>query len=375
MILALYGITVLYVIFIISLVYGFCKLPIFKGEESHPKIGFSIVIPFRNEANKLPQLLGSIKDLSYAKDQFEVLLVDDKSEDLSVEIIKSTLNGFDINYQILPNRRSSGSPKKDAIKTAIQQSRFDWILTTDADCILPSKWLLTFARFIQKQNSEMVVGPISYMAIDFSFLEQFQTLDFLSLQGSTAGGFGIGQAFLCNGANLAYKKAIFRALNGFDGNDQIASGDDIFLLEKFLKKHKEKVHFLKSKWAIVRTYPLKSWQEVIQQRTRWAAKSSSYSLGIARFAGLLVLMMNLGWIAGIGMMLWKSKFVFFVIITALKLVADFFFIKLTSAFYKSKTQTLRTFPLSFFIYPFFSSYIALRSVFASYRWKGRKFKR
>jgi hypothetical protein len=54
----------------------------------------------------------------------------------------------------------------------------------------------------------------------------------LSLQGATIGSFGIGKGFMCNGANLAYKKSLFQELNGFQGNDTIASGDDVFLLQK-----------------------------------------------------------------------------------------------------------------------------------------------
>ena len=65
----------------------------------------------------------------------------------------------------------------------------------------------------------------------------------MSLQGSTVGGFGIGHPFLCNGANLAYKKHHFIQLNGFKGNDTIASGDDIFLFEKFIHAFPRQVHF------------------------------------------------------------------------------------------------------------------------------------
>jgi hypothetical protein len=59
----------------------------------------------------------------------------------------------------------------------------------------------------------------------------FQQLDLVSLQGATIGSFGIGKGFMCNGANLAYKKSLFQELNGFR-NDTIASGDDVFLLQK-----------------------------------------------------------------------------------------------------------------------------------------------
>ena len=88
-------------------------------------------------------------------------------------------------------------------------------------------------EFSKVNNSVMMVGPVSYNILKHSFLENFQLLDFLSLQAATLGGFGIKKPFLCNGANLAYKKTVFTKLNGFQGNENIASGDDIFLFEKF----------------------------------------------------------------------------------------------------------------------------------------------
>ena len=80
----------------------------------------------------------------------------------------------------------------------------------------------------------------------------FQQLDFLSLQGATIGSFGIKKPFMCNGANFAYTKAFFKELNGFEGNENIASGDDVFLLQKAIQRDKNDVDFLKSK-SIVQT--------------------------------------------------------------------------------------------------------------------------
>jgi len=376
MIIALYIITGLYVTMIIAFIYGFYQLKEFEADNRVIEIGFSVIIPFRNEAQNLPQLLTSIKNLTYSKEQFEVLFVDDDSEDDSVEIIRQYLNDSGINYQILSNQRSSNSPKKDAIKTAIQHAQFDWILTTDADCILPTEWLSTFDSFIQQKSSQMIVGPVSYASIDYSFSEHFQILDFLSLQGSTMGGFGIGKPFLCNGANLAYKKESFLNLHGFDGNDQIASGDDIFLFEKFVKKYPDQVHFLKSTSALVTTSPLKSWKEVIQQRTRWAAKSSSYSLLFAKLVGLLVFLMNLSMIVSFLLLLWnRQNFMVFAIVCLLKVAVDEQLISATSHFYRGKQKKLRDFGFASILYPFFSVYIAGRSIFVKYTWKGRKFKK
>ncbi len=94
------------------------------------------------------------------------------------------------------------------------------------------------------------------------------------MQTVTIGSFGFKNPLLSNGANLAYSKVAFLDVNGFSGNDHIASGDDIFLLEKMKKAFPKQVQFLKSKEAIVSTKPQKNWKDVINQRIRWASKTS-----------------------------------------------------------------------------------------------------
>jgi len=376
MIIALYIILGIYTILISLFLYGFDRLTEFIPKKNTTDLHFSLIVPFRNEEIYLPKLLNSIQHLDYQREQFECLFVDDDSNDDSVKIIESELQNSGINFQILRNHRRTKSPKKDALTTAIHKSQFEWIITTDADCILPEQWLQTVALFIQEKDADMVVGPVTYESVDFSFLEHFQILDVMSLQGSTLGGFGIGKPFLCNGANLAYKKGAFLKLNGFDGNDNIASGDDIFLFEKFLKLHPEKVRFLKSKSAIVSTFPLKSWSDVIEQRTRWAAKSGSYRLFFTKLVGLIVFLMNLGFIIGLGMMFWKRVYLDdFLFLVSLKSIIDFALIRKTSRYYRGKNKKIRDYQFIFFLYPFFTVFIALRSLFVKYTWKGRKFKK
>ena len=209
-----------------------------------------------------------------------------------------------------------------------------------------------------------------------SFLENFQLLDFLSLQGATLGGFGIKKPFLCNGANLAYKKTVFLELNGFQGNDNIASGDDIFLFEKFYKKHPNCVHFLKSNKAIVRTNALKSWKELIQQRMRWAAKSSSYTLGMGKFVGIIVLLMNLAFIiCMLGIFNDLENSINYLYCMLLKVGVDFILIKQIAVFYTGNSQKIRAYLLGSLLYPFFSTYIIFKTLTSSYTWKERIFKR
>jgi cellulose synthase/poly-beta-1,6-N-acetylglucosamine synthase-like glycosyltransferase len=367
----------LYLIAIVSFAFGFLKIKEFKFVKAVSKTTFSVLIPFRNEAENLPLIVNSIINLKYPNKLVEFIFVDDDSSDDSVQVIRNTLDTISlkskitqVDIRIIKNKRASNSPKKDAITTAISLAKHDWILTTDADCLLPEKWLQTFNNFILKESPKMVVAPVNYK-VDNSFFQRFQLLDFLSLQGITIGSFGIGFAFLCNGANLAYKKADFINLNGFTNNNQIASGDDIFLLEKFIKLYKKKVRFLKSKDVIVKTFPVKNWKDLVNQRVRWAAKTSNYSLLFAKLIGVLVLVINLILVG----LFFSLHFKLFFLLFAMKLIIDLFIFIPTIKFYNQKVGFLKHYLQCAFIYPFFSVFVVFKSAVSNYTWKDRSFKK
>ena len=238
MILAFVIVTILYLILIGLFIFGFEKVKSFKLNNLPPVIKLSIVIPFKNEEKNIPALFASIIELNYSRELFEIIFVDDNSDDDTVNLIHSCFSkeqSKGIDFLVINSVSTSKSPKKDAITTAINKAKYEWIITTDADCILPKYWLDSFDEFIQLNDVVSIAAPVAYLETN-SFLSRFQVLDFLSLQAATIGAFGIKKPFLCNGANFAYKKDIFNQLNGFVGNTDIASGDDIFLLEKINKK-------------------------------------------------------------------------------------------------------------------------------------------
>ncbi len=71
----------IYVILLFLFCVAFKKVKRFSPSLKEPKHSFSIVVPFRNEAHNLPQLLKSIEQLNYPIEKFEVILVDDESSD------------------------------------------------------------------------------------------------------------------------------------------------------------------------------------------------------------------------------------------------------------------------------------------------------
>ena len=369
---------ILYAGFILFLLFGFSKVKEQPKVSSPPSIRFSIVVPYRNEAEILPDLFGSLINLNYPKELFEILLVNDASEDASEKLCEEfRIENPGLNITLLNSKRISGSPKKDAINIAIQNSGYEYILTTDADCKVPENWLLQFGSYIEKTGAKMVAGPV---AIDAGkkgktdFLKIFQEIDFLSLQGATIGGFGVDIPFLCNGANLCYEKESFRKVNGFFGNDTIASGDDIFLLEKF-QKAGFKTEFLKSKEAIVTTAPQQGLHSLTSQRIRWAAKTSIYNNSFSKAVGIVVFLMNLlllvGFIAVVSGVFPQKTFLMFFLV---KFNVDFLLIYKTSIFFR-REKLMKNYFWCSFLYPVFSSYVGVLSLFKGYSWKGREFKK
>ncbi|MBZ9632080.1 glycosyltransferase [Salegentibacter sp. LM13S] len=369
-----------YAVLMLMLLYGWKKTQEFPSENSPAEIGFSIVIPFRNEAENLPDLLSSLTEINYSKTKFEILLVNDESQDNSVEIIEEfQQNHSEFSVKLLENKRVSNSPKKDAISTAINSAKFEYILTTDADCQVPENWLKTYNDFILKTGNKLIAGPVTLIPFSSknkqkSKFRNFEALDVLSLQASTAGTFGIGKAFMCNGANLCYEKNAFFKVSGFSGNDKIASGDDVFLLQKFQKEN-YKISFLKSREAIVSTQPQNNLGNLVSQRIRWASKTPAYKTLFAKFTGITVLLMNLSLvIAAILVFFQVLSYQSILIIFLIKFNLDFILIYSSAKFFKRET-VLRSYFWSSIFYPFFSTYVAVKSLFSGFYWKGRQFKR
>jgi cellulose synthase/poly-beta-1,6-N-acetylglucosamine synthase-like glycosyltransferase len=359
---------------IVAFIIGYDKIKLVENKSTQPKNSFSILIPFRNEAENLPQLLDSLSKLEYPLGLFEILFIDDASTDNSKELIENFKIERKIhNSKILKNIRKSNSPKKDAIEIAIHQSKYDWIITTDADCVIPKKWLFQFDDFLQKNDSKMICAPVTY-TVNNSFLEQFQLLDFMSLIGVTIGGFGIGKPFLCNGANLCYSKKAFLDVDAFNGNNNLASGDDIFLLEKLTNKYPSQVHYLKSRKAIVTTIPQPTFNELISQRLRWASKTASYKNWFGKFVGIIVFLMNFSILFLFITMLFKTAYLIpFIAVFSIKFIIDFIIIQKTLIFTK-QPKNIFFYPFSTLFYPFFNIFIVLLTfIRKKYSWKERYF--
>ena len=365
-------ITLIYILFIGQLISGYHKIKDFETSSIPPTTKFSLIVPCRNEAKNLPKFLRSIAHLNYPQDAFELILIDDFSTDNSARIFNQwRMQNGRIQTTLLENLRLSNSPKKDAITRAVPIIKHPWIITTDADCVVAPNWLQVLDQYIQKTQAEMLVGAVVYTTKN-NWFHHFQQFELLALQATTIGSFGIGKPFMCNGANFAYSKDFFNRLGGFGGITDRASGDDVLLLQKAIKKEPTKVQFVKNPQHIVKTKPENDLYQLFMQRVRWASKTSSYKNTYAQMLAVVVLLMNTAIVAGILLsLLGKLDYRIFLIVFTLKYLIDY------SLMYPSKKYLLpHRFVLpvaSSLIYPLFSVLVGYYSLFGGFTWKGRSF--
>jgi cellulose synthase/poly-beta-1,6-N-acetylglucosamine synthase-like glycosyltransferase len=329
----------------------------------------SVIVPARNEEQDIGTLLGRLLDQEYPSNYYEIIVVNDHSEDNTRnEILKHNGGGQRIK---LLDQKEGYHGKKAAIDLGIQHATGRLIACIDADCHPGKSWLQMLAGYYDNGRYKMIVGPV---AIEHprGFIGHFQALEFLSLVGSGAGAIGVGMPVMCNGANLAYEKNAFLEVGGFEGNKHIPGGDDIFLLEKFSRFYTpKKIGFIKDRKAIVYTKATNNLIGFLNQRIRWVAKSPAYRDLYIITTAMIVLLFNLVLFASLFGAIY-SHYILNAFLGALllKTIIDFPLLWQISRFARQHKLMLWYLPFQLIYYGFISV-IGIAGNLLSYKWKGR----
>jgi cellulose synthase/poly-beta-1,6-N-acetylglucosamine synthase-like glycosyltransferase len=235
----------------------------------------SVIIPFRNEENNILVSLNSIVSQSVPKDRFEVIYIDDNSEDKSFRILEESNKPNNVRILKSPVDLDERAHKKKALKFAIENCNGDIIITTDADCYHNSTWLETIINYFDSTTA-FVSGPVQFES-NGKIFQELQKLEFSSLILVGAGLIGINTPIICNAANLGFRKSVFDKVGGYEDNLNLSSGDDEFLMQKISRDTDYKIKFCFNTDAIAYTNPNNSISEFYQQRKRWASKGFYYN--------------------------------------------------------------------------------------------------
>ena len=351
-----------------------------KGQETTPlTLEFvTILIAARNEDSNIENLLKGLKNQNYPLDKFEIILIDDHSEDDTV-IVASNLAIANLKILELSNfikeRETGKSYKKFALQYGIQEAQGSIILTTDADCTHNPNWLQSMTFAMQNNEYDFVTGPVQFNSSN-GILNQFQSLDLVGMMGVTHGGIQKHWHYMANGANMGFRKDKFLDLNGYDGNQAYASGDDMFLIQKFAKAKPEKVAYVKDSDAIARTVNEPNWTSLFWQRIRWATKGSAYNDRIIIMVQASVYFFHLSIILNLILgLFWNPTFAIMGVLQLfLKAIVDYGYLNNLNRFFKIE-KLFRFYPLQVILHTLYIVLIGtLGNVMKEYYWKGRRTK-
>jgi cellulose synthase/poly-beta-1,6-N-acetylglucosamine synthase-like glycosyltransferase len=360
-------------------------LPFFKYTEgssnnedwSFPTTFISVLIPARNEADNILPCLDAISNGSYPKHLFEIIVIDDHSDDATPQLV-AAYPSANVRLIELKNfvKLADNQPfKKRAIEAAIGESIGNLIVTTDGDCLAPPDWLRLIAAFYEETGKRFIAAPVNFHDEKTAF-ERFQSLDYIGMMGVTGAGVAGRFTNMCNGANLAYEKALFHEVGGFKGIDHVASGDDMLLMQKIARFHPDALGFLKNPAATVLTKAKPTIADFMSQRLRWASKSSSYTEVFTVLQ--LVMVFIFCWNILISLCLTAfyglTAFYLFLFQSTLKSISDYFFLRTMARFF-NREDLMRPFLTPQYMHILYIIVVgSLANFKKTYTWKGRTVK-
>lgn len=366
--------TLVYAIIVVYMRRGWTSIPFFsldKDDISSTKV--SVLIAARNEEENIGRTLDALVAQTYPKELFEVIVVDDHSDDSTADIVRRYADRG-VRLLQLDEGDKLNSYKKLAIDKAIGLSTGDIIMTTDADCRMGKDWIKTIVQLFDKEDLVMISSPVAYHE-EKSFFERLQTLEFMYLIGLGAAGIGNRHPTTCNGANFAYRKPVFYEVGGFKGIDDVASGDDELLLHKVARRYPHKIGFCKSYDAVVLTDAKPDLASFISQRKRWASKSTKYKDLSLVALGVVVWLFNLLMVMGTiqFFFLLPDYNAFFLMSLAVKCLAEWILLRPIVQFFRRPGLIYLLFPLTV-VHCFYFAFIGVAGNIGTYQWKGRNVK-
>ena len=361
-------ISALYLIYILAFTFGLYNLKEkFLTFNNKNNVKASVLIAARNEEKNIGNLLKSLYNQTFSKELFEVIIIDDHSEDETISVVENFLKEHkDINLKFFKAEKEG---KKHAISQALHLAENELILVTDADCFLKENWIESIVNFYKEENCKMILAPVLLSPAE-TFFEKIQVLEHLSLIGSTAGSAAIGFPVMCNGANMAYERLVALEVEKQRKDFNIPSGDDMFLMEYFIKNYGAKnVKFLLSKTAIVKTNTCKNISEFFRQRRRWVSKTKSYTSWKILSTAFVVLFFNLSIISLlVSALFYPTLLIPYFLLTFLKFLIDYPLLRNITTFMNQKNLLIWTLPLEF-VYPFYAVFTAISGMLINVKWK------
>lgn len=229
----------------------------------------SVVIPARNEEQNIRNAVLSVNRSSYPKEKFEIIVVNDRSEDKTAEILEEltkTIENLKIVNVVEKQDNENLKGKARALQYGIENAKGQLILMTDADCEVNKNWIKKIVECFR--NERIGIIPAFTLIKVRNIFDKIQAVEWVYMHTMAMGGIGMNKPLGCYGNNLSIRKDVFVHLGGYR-KIKFSVTEDLALLKAVFDAKYDILYLLDGE-ATVETLPCKTFKEYILQHQRWA---------------------------------------------------------------------------------------------------------
>ena len=321
-----------------------------------------LLVPFRNEADRIQNALESISAIEYPKEKLEIIFWNDASTDHSERVVNEFVSSFS-KYKCLLRHNESQLGKKKIIDQTVRSAseNFDWILLCDADTVFKSARIKVLAQHID-EHTDLLLGRV--VLSGEKFIQKAQALEFDMMSAIAKGSANLGKPILGSSANLMFRRESYLNAEPYESNFQLASGDDVFLIQAFKKLRSNNVKFIDVGSTYVSTEAEAEWKKAIFQKLRWASKNPKVRDPFYELVAWVSLLVNVILLVQVALFKFYPEPLF--ICWALKTMGDIFLLSTSGRFNHHSVVVISLFA---FLYPFYVTFVALFSFLIRPPWR------
>jgi cellulose synthase/poly-beta-1,6-N-acetylglucosamine synthase-like glycosyltransferase len=334
---------VLYSVRIAFFLYGaFIERKMTKAENSSYIPFVTVVVPARNEENNIKNCIESIAQSTYPKDKYEILIVDDRSNDRTSEIanqLKSEFSNLRVVNITEDNRNKNLKGKAGALDFGFNNAFGEILLLTDADCKVNPKWIESIVNSYSDKNVK--IGAAYTITSSNTIFDKFQALEWITMCIMGSAGVALNNSLGCFGNNMSIRKETYFEVGGYEKINFSITEDLALLREVMSKGHKAR--FICSYETSIKTLPVETIKDYLKQHHRWARGG----MGLGWYAVFFVISSLSVWLTAI-ISLIQGSLIGFGLILLFKILCDFLLIVYPTKTLKEGKLLYWFFPASFF---------------------------
>jgi len=190
----------------------------------------SVIVCAYNEEKLLSQCIESLVNQTYAKDKYEIIIVDDESEDRTPEIAKRWVESTKEQLLRIKYIRIKHAGLSVARNTGIKHSEGEIVAFIDGDAVADKNWIKEIVKAFSSDKDVNLVGGSVLLLNNSSEFGKFLYDSVFSLY--------IEQNVI--GTNMSFKREFLGLIDGFNEHFE-RRGDETYIFKKWRHLIKQKI--------------------------------------------------------------------------------------------------------------------------------------